>query len=566
MKKIFIKYSIALSIGMLLSSSTHAQHNGELYNNGAILTVDNNAVISVWGDMHNMGTSAHLRNNGLIEVQGNLYSDTRFRQDGIGTLRMENNDVNSAERQFISGSYAVRGGTAQIGTGSDGSFYNLELANTQGYVYLFGVGNIADVRNSVDFQPIGASGTPPANLLVTSNIGATGAITYPANGANYLATFGMMNPATGNANFRNSSIDLGGGAPVGNMSAVDQGYVIGNLRRAVSSTGGEYGYILGLEPAGAAAARGFQYIHLDFGANNYDVVTGYFQQGSDNTIPGFVNDCGGYDINYYGGTDHGEWVFEDIQGTGTGDYEVKIWPQDHTAPPQTVWMITKDNSVLGTIGDCGPNLTGLDRASFNGFSEFGFAGSSVFVPIELLSLDATPIQNKYIRVDWSTAKEENVDYYEIYRSVDGINFEQIGTQSAVGNSVVQQDYRYDDFGVVQGITYYYKIKTIDEDGSFDFTHIVAANLKGTKAVEKVNIYPNPVEGEIVNLEITSIYERNTDIRIYDAIGQLMYERNIEVIEGLNLLQINTNEWPGGAYVVQIISADRTITKEVIKIK
>ena len=232
----------------------NAQHNNELYNYGALIHVQAGAEVHVWGDVHMREATGNLQNNGLIKVQGHSYSDNLFQQSGTGTYRVENSDVNIGERQFIQGSYAVRGGQAQTGV-NDGSFYDLELANDQGIVYLVGTGNIADVRNSVDYN-IGAT----HNRIVTHDIGATGAIIYPANGSAYSAVFGVMNPTAGLATQVDNSTSVGG-----NMSTFDAGYVQGNLRRAINAAGGQYGYVLGLEPAGAGAQRGHDPVRAEDG-------------------------------------------------------------------------------------------------------------------------------------------------------------------------------------------------------------------------------------------------------------------------------------------------------------
>ena len=111
-----------------------------------------------------------------------MYSDNLFQQRGGGTTRLINDDVNSGEMQFISGSYAVRGGQAAIGV-NDGSFYNLELSNDQGVVWLNGTGNVADVRNNVDFNGPGAA---TVNRIITHDPAA-----IPTNGSGYTAVFGV---------------------------------------------------------------------------------------------------------------------------------------------------------------------------------------------------------------------------------------------------------------------------------------------------------------------------------------------------------------------------------------
>src|SRR4030095_4873953 len=220
-----MKTLITLLVSILLFVfDANAQHDNEWYNNGDTVYIQPGTLLCIQGDMYNNGTArqAWLINNGFIEVQGNLYSNSLFQQRGVGTLRMHNRQVNLNERQFIQGSYAVRGGQSKIGV-DDGSFFNLELNNSTGYVYLSGYGNIADVRNSVNFRgatkwvdnnPMNAG--PALNTLVTHDIGNSGTINFPPNGFNYYATFGLMNPSPGTDNLINSTVSLNG-----NLSHID---------------------------------------------------------------------------------------------------------------------------------------------------------------------------------------------------------------------------------------------------------------------------------------------------------------------------------------------------------
>ncbi|MEI9954782.1 MAG: hypothetical protein WDM90_00360 [Ferruginibacter sp.] len=92
----------------------------------------------------------HLTNNGFIWVQGNIYGDNAFKQAGTGTLRLQNKTAlyaapyASETYQVIQGGYRVNGGKAKIADTDDGSFYNLELDNQGGQVF---VKTNTDVRN-----------------------------------------------------------------------------------------------------------------------------------------------------------------------------------------------------------------------------------------------------------------------------------------------------------------------------------------------------------------------------------------------------------------------------------
>lgn len=568
--KTFTPYCFgALLLGATLS--VQAQHNNELFNDGALITVQPGAEVHVWGDAHMQGGTALLDNNGLIKVQGNLYSDNQFQQRGTGTMLMENSNVNTAERQFISGSYAVRGGVSQIGA-NDGSFYNLELNNSQGAVYLVRTGaeNVADVRNSVNFDPSGL-GPAQATSVVTHDIGMTGAAAYPANGASYAAVFGMMNDAPGLGNYINDTWHQSGG---NNMSLQDNGYIIGKHRRAINPSGGTYGYIIGLEPGATAAnngtAQGFQYVHMNFGANNYEIITGYFQQGSPNSSQGPAIECSGYTMDQFWGAMHGEWMFNDINNvTGGGTYEISVWPQDPMTPwLGTVWTISKDDVFQypnpPLHNGCGPAPAGLSRNGFEDFSAFGVVSGTIFLDAEIVDLRALPINNRYIDVLWTTNKEIDVDHFVIERSTDDANFTPIATQTALGNPLSAYRYALSDRAVLPNINYYYRIKMVNTDGSVEYTHSVVASLTKEGNAQTVNVFPNPLHTGSATVEVVSNTDRDAFITVYDAIGQRIVNRAIHIQEGLNTFQLEADDWASGLYYIHIHSKEASTVKELIK--
>lgn len=519
-----------------------AQHNNEFYNNGSLVHIQAGAEVHVLGDAHSRLATGTLENYGLLLVQGNMYSDNLFQQRGTGTTRLQNNLVNVAETQFIQGSYAVRGGQAQVGV-NDGSFYNLELANSQGIVWLNGAGAVADVRNAVDFQ----YGAGLVNRIITHNPAA-----LPANGNGYSATFGIMNSAASLTSMLDNTVTTNG-----NSSAVDNGYVQGKLRRAINPAGGIYGYVLGLQPAGASASRGMQYIHLNFGANNYDVVEGYFQQGSTNVVAGTPIECSGNTINYFGGADHGEWIFDDITGVGAGLYEVRVWPQDHTMGTYSIWVVTKDDQLVGTANDCGPTPVGLDRAGFNGFSEFGVAAVMSALPAELLQIWAVSNEDN-IKVNWTVGSEHDLSHYVLQRSLNAVDFDSISTLVATGNSTVSLDYSFSDYDVQRGIDYYYRYKSVDYNGTVDYSPIVTGKL-ALASDFFVELYPNPAS-ETINVYFESNKERNISLHLFDAQGKLIEQASLKIANGSNVIPLAVHNLTPGMYTIRM---EDTLNQEQI---
>ncbi len=539
----------------LIAPALYAQHNSELYLNGALFYTSSSSVVEVKGDVHAVsGTWMH---NGYMRVQGNMYSGGSFQQRGSGTVRLENANVNTGERQFIEGSYVVRGGQSQIGV-DDGSFYDLELANDQGIVYLVGSGHVADVRNSVNFQP--AAG--PVNRIVTHDIGMTGAITWPANGNAYTGTFGLMNPAPGLGNLINNTINTNG-----NMSTVDNGYIQGNFRRAIAPSSGTYEFPIGLEPAGPGAQKGVQYIKISpASGNSYDYLEGYFQTASNNTPSKTMFIECFFEIDYFGAPDHGEWMFKSANSTGD-TFSVTVFPQDDNFTSHTVWIVTQDDTVKGTVDECGGSPVGLSKTGLSSFgansssyTEFGLAGGSTqnLLAIDEIQLNAR-IRPKSFLLEWIADEADRYAYFELQRSTDGVRYESIYVIDREG-----RHYQYDDGKVEAGTRYYYRVRGLQRGGHEKWSNNVDAILPTDYTLFTESVYPNPAS-ESFNILLHSSEETRVQIRIFDISGKEIRSGSFRIYEGTSVVPIDTRNWSSGAYMIHITSKNyREVKKTIIQ--
>lgn len=526
MKKYFLIPAILLYAA---GARAQAHANDNLwYNNGAAVYAQSGSLITVQGDMTNNQAGVtgitHLDNSGFIWVQGNLYGDNAFTQAGTGTVRLQNKTAlytapYAAEGyQVIQGGYRVNGGKAATGAAGDGSFYSLELDNQAGLVF---IKTNTDVRSTVDFKPASATadgntiapnGTVNRLLTYDPGTGASPSVA-PANGAAYTAVFGMMNSAAGNANFKNVSTNL-----TTNTTVSDNAYIQGKLRRALEGTaGGSYGFPLGLEPStSGTAARGIQYTNFTFGASNYDVLTGYFQQGSDNTVvsPGTV--CGlNSGFIYYGSSNHGEWIFTP-QAASAESYNLTIYPQDYGTVSSVKYFITKDNAVpVPGTQSCGTSPLGLSVTGIQSFSEFGFAGASTVVPVTLKSF--TYIRDKCVaELQWTTASEQNVSHFELQQSLNQIDWQAKGNVAAAGNSSAEQSYSQ-KISLAPGVANYFRLKTVDNDGRYSLSDVRKVSCSGTA---EINIYPNPASDAVTVDGITA----GSTLILSDVSGKIISEK------------------------------------------
>ncbi len=111
------------------------------------------------------------------------------------------------------------------------------------------------------------------------------------------------------------------------------------------------------------------------------------------------------------------------------------------------------------------------------------------LPVELVYFDSKS-SSATIELSWATSSEENFDYFEIERSSDAIDFIIIGKVFSKGGFEIITEYTFVDESPLENINYY-RLKSFDYDGSFEYHNIISEDFKGL-FVRSLLIYPNPV--------------------------------------------------------------------------
>jgi len=124
-------------------------------------------------------------------------------------------------------------------------------------------------------------------------------------------------------------------------------------------------------------------------------------------------------------------------------------------------------------------------------------------------------------LQWQTASELNVSFYEIEKSIDGENWYSIGIVNAAGNSTELLDYEFEDLDKEFGIRYY-KLSQVDNDGKIGRTKTLCLSMQ-TKS--DLSIYPNPTN-ENATVELNKNHEF-TKLKVMDAFGRILNDINID---------------------------------------
>lgn len=178
--------------------------------------------------------------------------------------------------------------------------------------------------------------------------------------------------------------------------------------------------------------------------------------------------------------------------------------------------------------------------------EFVLATPACFLlPIEILSFTGwyNGISNE---LHWTTATEINSDYFEIQRSLNGADFNPIGTIDAAGNSVSPLNYIFYDDAPYSGINYY-RLRMVDIDGAYDYSNIIAIRIANTSG--DITVYPNPATDNIT-IEFNAITTGTLTFNLLDVTGRKVMHINEQVNEGINIFNYAIAHLPTSSYLIQ----------------
>ena len=187
----------------------------------------------------------------------------------------------------------------------------------------------------------------------------------------------------------------------------------------------------------------------------------------------------------------------------------------------------------------------------------------VALPTELLSFTGQ-YRPDYIYLSWATAAEINTEYFEVERRHESEDdFVSIGRQITKGSD---SKYNMNDYDVAKDGVYYYRLRSIDTDGSKQLSEVVSVDVRRDRA-DGVSIYPNPAVSN-VNIELSLSSPKQVNIDIYDTQGKLMRANAFggTLDAGTMNTVIDVKDIPVGVYNLQIQLGDELLTRRLILLK
>jgi hypothetical protein len=103
---------------------------------------------------------------------------------------------------------------------------------------------------------------------------------------------------------------------------------------------------------------------------------------------------------------------------------------------------------------------------FDDFISNATASSAIPLPVSFTALAARKL-NSGTQISWSVGAEQGVSSYEIEKSTNGQSYAKVGSVKAAAQTV----YSFVDAQIAKG-TVYYRVKSVDANGSFKYSSVV----------------------------------------------------------------------------------------------
>ncbi len=222
--------------------------------------------------------------------------------------------------------------------------------------------------------------------------------------------------------------------------------------------------------------------------------------------------------------------------------------QWHEADPVSTKEIDRNNAVFGFQGNRNPFV---DHPEY--VSQIWSTACGLAVPITLKYLNLKLLNNS-VELNWYADNASGFSHFEIERSIDGVNFIKIGQVVYTLNP----DYKFVDLDLPNAKVIYYRLKMVDNNGTFKNSNI--ETIKINKTFFDAQVYPNPSQG-LVNIKFNEKLLNNSTLLITDISGKTIKQK---IITGsTNTISIDGSGLATGRYFVKITNAFQVFNQSFV---
>jgi len=189
--------------------------------------------------------------------------------------------------------------------------------------------------------------------------------------------------------------------------------------------------------------------------------------------------------------------------------------------------------------------------------------NSSILPVELTSFVAN-VSNGKVNLNWTTETELNNQGFEIQRrTVDG-QFSSIGYVAGNGTTSETKHYSFSDAAEVG--EYFYRLKQIDFNGSFEYSNEVFADVITPLEFTLEQNYPNPFN-PTTNISFSLAEPSFVKLAIYNTLGEeIQVLKNENMNAGSYDVSFDAVSLPSGMYLYKIETEQFTSVRKMMLMK
>ena len=209
--------------------------------------------------------------------------------------------------------------------------------------------------------------------------------------------------------------------------------------------------------------------------------------------------------------------------------------------------------------------------SVKNFSEFWLTKSAInnghSWPVDLISFTAIKQADNNVAVKWITASEYYTAKYEVELAKGNEeyrlnHFVKIGEIKSSGNITTQQDYQFIDLENQKSGVRYYRLKTIDHDGSFSYSVVRPVFFTNELLWQ---IYPNPSPG-MFYLAYQADEGETVGGKVFDINGKLIRQVQFTGNAFIQKAEIDLSgpQFAPGLYFLQVKAGEKKQVFRLLK--
>jgi len=258
-------------------------------------------------------------------------------------------------------------------------------------------------------------------------------------------------------------------------------------------------------------------------------------------------------------------VFYQTGNLRTQQYRIELIPEQLQDRVADAYWIDK---FLGTRTQV--NLNGPTNITITVSNESGSKAADrfylVFKPLQVL-----PVQDirLYGTVDagnnaaliWKVTGESEIRAYQLEKSIDGVNYNPIHTETGVLNTGTPVTYYHTDNQLAHSGGFY-RVKTLSRNGGIQFSNQLFLQTK--KSVPQFIIHPNPIVDHNIRIQLLGSDAGIWDIMLYNSTGQLVMQKNWQVSNRNATIVLAVNpSLPAGIYHLKMQSGEIQLDRRVL---